>query len=358
MADMGFLPEVRKILDLTPKDRQTLLFSATLDGDIDVLVRNYQRNPARHELAKDPADGARVTHLLLERGPRPARAAVRQDHQLGRPDHRVLPHQAGRRSGRPPARADRPAHRRHPRRPLAVPARAGARVVPPGPDRCPRGHRRRRPRHPRRRRLGRRAPRPAGRREGLRPPLGPHRPGRGRGRGRDVRGSRAAQGRHQDAEDPQDAAGHHVARRRRPAGARASGPQAPRRRPSPRGRSSRPAPVARARARPVGPTRPRRNGAPAAERSRPGAGRLPCRVGEARAPTSPARQALGPPSRRQGRPAAARPTTASRVGRTCSPVAPAAGASAGSSSRASRSSKRAGAPNPDKGKRRQPSRPR
>ena len=64
MADMGFLPEVRKLLDLTPESRQTLLFSATLDGDIDVLVRHYQRHPARHELAKDPADGARVTHLF------------------------------------------------------------------------------------------------------------------------------------------------------------------------------------------------------------------------------------------------------------------------------------------------------
>jgi superfamily II DNA/RNA helicase len=64
MADMGFLPEVRKILDLTPKDRQTLLFSATLDGDIDVLVRHYQRHPVRHELAKDPADGARVSHYF------------------------------------------------------------------------------------------------------------------------------------------------------------------------------------------------------------------------------------------------------------------------------------------------------
>jgi superfamily II DNA/RNA helicase len=64
MADMGFLPEVRKILDLTPKDRQTLLFSATLDGDIDVLVRHYQRHPVRHELARDPADGAKVTHFF------------------------------------------------------------------------------------------------------------------------------------------------------------------------------------------------------------------------------------------------------------------------------------------------------
>jgi superfamily II DNA/RNA helicase len=49
MADMGFLPEVRRLLDRTAKDRQTLLFSATLDGDVDVLIRNYQKNPVRHE---------------------------------------------------------------------------------------------------------------------------------------------------------------------------------------------------------------------------------------------------------------------------------------------------------------------
>ncbi|MGY6500090.1 MAG: DEAD/DEAH box helicase [Acidimicrobiales bacterium] len=53
MADMGFLPEVKRILDRTPDDRQTLLFSATLDGDVDVLIRRYQQNPARHELAVD-----------------------------------------------------------------------------------------------------------------------------------------------------------------------------------------------------------------------------------------------------------------------------------------------------------------
>jgi superfamily II DNA/RNA helicase len=49
MADMGFLPAVRRILDLTGHPRQTLLFSATLDGDIAVLSRDYQRNPVRHE---------------------------------------------------------------------------------------------------------------------------------------------------------------------------------------------------------------------------------------------------------------------------------------------------------------------
>ncbi len=50
MADMGFLPEVRRLLDQVRPDRQTLLFSATLDGDVDVLVKRYQHDPVRHAL--------------------------------------------------------------------------------------------------------------------------------------------------------------------------------------------------------------------------------------------------------------------------------------------------------------------
>jgi superfamily II DNA/RNA helicase len=53
MADMGFLPAVRRLLDATRPDRQTLLFSATLDGDVDVVVRRYQRDPVRHEVGDD-----------------------------------------------------------------------------------------------------------------------------------------------------------------------------------------------------------------------------------------------------------------------------------------------------------------
>ncbi len=49
MADMGFLPAVRRILDKTSSERQTLLFSATLDGDIAVLSRDYQHDPVRHD---------------------------------------------------------------------------------------------------------------------------------------------------------------------------------------------------------------------------------------------------------------------------------------------------------------------
>jgi superfamily II DNA/RNA helicase len=61
MADMGFLPEVRRLLDLTNKKRQTMLFSATLDGDVDVLVRNYQTNPVHHE-AESIEEQGEVTH--------------------------------------------------------------------------------------------------------------------------------------------------------------------------------------------------------------------------------------------------------------------------------------------------------
>jgi superfamily II DNA/RNA helicase len=64
MADMGFMPAVKRILDRTPSNRQTLLFSATLDGEIDTLVRLYQRKPARHEVVADEADAGDVTHVF------------------------------------------------------------------------------------------------------------------------------------------------------------------------------------------------------------------------------------------------------------------------------------------------------
>ncbi len=77
MADMGFLPEVRRLLDQVRDDRQTLLFSATLDGDVDVLVRRYQRNPVRHELAAAP-DAVQSRHVFW-RAARPDRLALVAD---------------------------------------------------------------------------------------------------------------------------------------------------------------------------------------------------------------------------------------------------------------------------------------
>jgi len=62
MADMGFLPSVRRILDQTSDDRQTLLFSATLDGDVAVLIKKYQRSPRRHEAGTIDPDTIEAQH--------------------------------------------------------------------------------------------------------------------------------------------------------------------------------------------------------------------------------------------------------------------------------------------------------
>jgi len=62
MADMGFLPALRRILDATSPKRQTLLFSATLDGAVDAIVRQYQDAPVRHEVAATDDDLDRMTH--------------------------------------------------------------------------------------------------------------------------------------------------------------------------------------------------------------------------------------------------------------------------------------------------------
>ncbi|HLT66414.1 MAG TPA: DEAD/DEAH box helicase, partial [Microbacterium sp.] len=48
MADLGFLPSVKRLLDQTPQEGQRLLFSATLDNGVDVLVRRYLRDPVTH----------------------------------------------------------------------------------------------------------------------------------------------------------------------------------------------------------------------------------------------------------------------------------------------------------------------
>jgi ATP-dependent RNA helicase RhlE len=53
MLDMGFLPDVDRILALLPAERQTMLFSATLDGEVGRLAARYTRDPIVHEV-RDP----------------------------------------------------------------------------------------------------------------------------------------------------------------------------------------------------------------------------------------------------------------------------------------------------------------
>ena len=64
MSDMGFLPGVKRLLNRTPDNRQTLLFSATLDGDVAVLARNYQRDPVRHEIGDPEPNVEGMRHLF------------------------------------------------------------------------------------------------------------------------------------------------------------------------------------------------------------------------------------------------------------------------------------------------------
>ncbi|KAB8161731.1 DEAD/DEAH box helicase [Streptomyces sp. 3MP-14] len=66
MADLGFLPEVTELLDLVPPGGQRMLFSATLENEIDSLVKRYLVDPVSHEV--DAAQGAVTTmshHVLI-----------------------------------------------------------------------------------------------------------------------------------------------------------------------------------------------------------------------------------------------------------------------------------------------------
>ena len=64
MADMGFLPVVRRILDQTESDRQVLLFSATMGKEIEGLATSYLRDPERVEVAGDDEASGDVTHYF------------------------------------------------------------------------------------------------------------------------------------------------------------------------------------------------------------------------------------------------------------------------------------------------------
>ena len=64
MADLGFLPVVRRLLEATPSDGQRMLFSATLDGAVDVIARRFLHRPARHSVDAD-SKPPEITHHLL-----------------------------------------------------------------------------------------------------------------------------------------------------------------------------------------------------------------------------------------------------------------------------------------------------
>jgi superfamily II DNA/RNA helicase len=64
MADMGFMEPVCEILDLCAENRQTILFSATLDEDVSELVKNYQNNPVTIEVGPKEVSIENMQHLF------------------------------------------------------------------------------------------------------------------------------------------------------------------------------------------------------------------------------------------------------------------------------------------------------
>jgi len=65
MADLGFMPAVTQLLDATPPGGQRLLFSATLDRDVDRLVTRYLTDPALHAIAPVTDPGVAADHQVF-----------------------------------------------------------------------------------------------------------------------------------------------------------------------------------------------------------------------------------------------------------------------------------------------------
>jgi superfamily II DNA/RNA helicase len=66
MADMGFMPQVEWVLRRLERPHQTLLFSATLDGAVDRLIRRYLREPVHHEVVSAQQTVAAMEHRFLQ----------------------------------------------------------------------------------------------------------------------------------------------------------------------------------------------------------------------------------------------------------------------------------------------------
>ena len=65
MADLGFLPSVRRLLDKTPRNGQRMLFSATLDGAVNTLVKAYLTRPVTHEADSAQSPVSSMSHHVL-----------------------------------------------------------------------------------------------------------------------------------------------------------------------------------------------------------------------------------------------------------------------------------------------------
>jgi len=86
MLDMGFLPAIRRIVGNLPKERQTLCFSATMEGAVTELVRNYTRNPVRLTFGSrlKPSENVRLQAFEVADGEKPEILYKLLDKESGR----------------------------------------------------------------------------------------------------------------------------------------------------------------------------------------------------------------------------------------------------------------------------------
>ncbi len=151
MLDIGFLPDLQRILSYLPKQRQTLLFSATFSPEIRRLAESYLQDPLMVEVARPERDGDERRAALLQRRDRgqAARGAEAAEGALDHAGADLREFEAGLCAACAIVRARRVAHERAARRQVAGRAPEGARCVQGGLGRRPGRDRRgrARPRH-------------------------------------------------------------------------------------------------------------------------------------------------------------------------------------------------------------------
>jgi ATP-dependent RNA helicase RhlE len=86
MLDMGFLPAIRRIVATVPRERQTLCFSATMEGAVAPLVRDYTRNPVRLTFGSTlkPSENVRLQAFEVAEGQKPEVLFKLLDEETGR----------------------------------------------------------------------------------------------------------------------------------------------------------------------------------------------------------------------------------------------------------------------------------
>ena len=103
MADLGFLPPVKRLMDKTPRDGQRMLFSATLDGGVDVLVKRYLHEPVVHSVDSEQSPVAAMEHHVLHVEKARTGQCVGRPRRVARTEDRLRAHQARCQKPCPPA---------------------------------------------------------------------------------------------------------------------------------------------------------------------------------------------------------------------------------------------------------------